>query len=95
MHLIGLVKILLLAKYNGSNEGRRINSSAITLIWIELFQERKNKDQQEFRRISRYASTKEAWNILKIAHERTSRVKMSKLQMFTTKFETICMSESE
>lgn len=38
---------------------------------------------------------KEAWNILKIAHEGTSKVRMSRLQLLTTKFENLKMNEDE
>jgi hypothetical protein len=38
---------------------------------------------------------KDAWNILKTTHEGTSRVKMSRLQLLTTKFENLRMKEDE
>src|ERR1044072_8702930 len=37
----------------------------------------------------------EAWDSLKIAHEGTSRVRMSRLQMLTTQFENLRMSEEQ
>ena len=38
---------------------------------------------------------KDAWEILKTAHERTSKVKMLRLQLLTTKFENLKMKEDE
>jgi hypothetical protein len=38
---------------------------------------------------------KEAWHILETAHECTSKVKMSRLQFLTTKFENLKMKEDE
>ena len=38
---------------------------------------------------------KEAWDILKTTHEGTSRVKMSRLQLLTSKFENLRMKEDE
>ena len=39
--------------------------------------------------------TKDAWEILKTAHEGTSKVKSSRLQLLTTKFENLKMMEDE
>jgi hypothetical protein len=38
---------------------------------------------------------KDAWRILETAHEGTSKVKMSRLQLLTTKFENLRMKEDE
>jgi hypothetical protein len=38
---------------------------------------------------------KDAWLILQTAHEGTSKVKMSRLQLLTTKFENLKMKEDE
>lgn len=38
---------------------------------------------------------KDAWNILRTTHEGTSKVKMSKLQLITTKFEGLKMKDDE
>ena len=38
---------------------------------------------------------KDEWDILKTAYEATSRVRMSRLQMLTTQFENLRMSEEE
>jgi hypothetical protein len=38
---------------------------------------------------------KDAWEILKTTHEGTSKVKMSRLQLLTTKFENLKMKEDK
>src|ERR1044072_8199968 len=48
-----------------------------------------------FRLINTCVVAKEAWEILKTAHEGTSRVRMSRLQMLTTQFETLRMGEDQ
>lgn len=52
-------------------------------------------DVQEFKRISKCSVAKEAWDSLETTHEGTDTVKQSKLQMLTTKFETLKMKENE
>nr|CAN73575.1 hypothetical protein VITISV_008297 [Vitis vinifera] len=49
----------------------------------------------EFRRIATCTSAKEAWDILQVTHEGTNAVKVSKLQMLTSRFETIRMDDHE
>ena len=49
----------------------------------------------ELRMIVTCTSTKEAWNILQVTHERTNAMKVSKLHMLTSKFESIRMEEHE
>jgi len=48
-----------------------------------------------FRLIKQCTMAKDAWEILKTAHERTSKVKMLRLQLLTTKFENLKMKEDE
>jgi hypothetical protein len=48
-----------------------------------------------FRLINTCTVAKEVWDILKTAHEGTSRVRMSRLQMLTTQFENLKMSEEQ
>ena len=48
-----------------------------------------------FRLIKQCTVAKDAWEILKTTHEGTSKVKMSKLQLLTTKFENLKMEEYE
>jgi hypothetical protein len=48
-----------------------------------------------FRLIKKCVVAKEAWDILETVHEGTSKVKMSRLQILTTKFENLKMKEDE
>jgi len=41
------------------------------------------------------STAKEAWRILEVAYEGTSKVKISRLQLITSKFEYLKMSEDE
>lgn len=52
-------------------------------------------DQDMFKLINAYMFAKEAWSILEVAYERTSKVKMSWLQLLTSKFEALKMYEDE
>ena len=49
----------------------------------------------EFHRISHIETTKEAWTILETAYEGTKKVKDTKLQMLTTRFEELKMGDDE
>ncbi|RVW16733.1 hypothetical protein CK203_076431 [Vitis vinifera] len=49
----------------------------------------------EFRRIATCTSAKEAWDILQVTHEGTNVVKVSKLHMLTSRFETIRIEDHE
>ena len=49
----------------------------------------------EFHRTSHITVTKEAWQVLKTTYEGTKKVKNTKLQMLTTQFEELRMSEDE
>ena len=49
----------------------------------------------EFNRISRITTAKEAWQILETTYEGTKKVNDTKLQMLTTRFEELRMSEDE
>ena len=49
----------------------------------------------EFHRISHIIIAKEAWQILQTTYEGTKKVKDIKLQMLTTRFEELKMSEDE
>ena len=49
----------------------------------------------EFHRISHITIVKEAWEILETTYEGTKKVKDTKLQMLTTRFEELKMSEDE
>ena len=49
----------------------------------------------KFHRISHITVAKEAWEILETTYEGTKKVKDTKLQMLTTQFEELKMSEDE
>ena len=49
----------------------------------------------EFHRISHITVAKEAWEILETTYEGTKKVKDTKLQMLTTRFKELKMSENE
>jgi len=52
-------------------------------------------DNNMFRLIKQCTVAMDAWEILKATHECTSKVKMSRLQLLTTKFENLKMMEDE
>src|ERR1044072_8497901 len=52
-------------------------------------------DKNMFRLISTCTEAKNAWEILKMANEGTSRVRMSRLHLLTTQFENLRMKEDE
>ena len=49
----------------------------------------------EFHRISHVKTTQEAWKILETTYKGTKKVKYTKLQMFTTRFEEVKMSKDK
>ena len=52
-------------------------------------------NQTEFSRVSACETAKEIWDTLKTTHEGTSLVKIQKLQMLTSRFDSIHMEENE
>jgi len=52
-------------------------------------------DKNMFRLIKQCTVAKNAWEILKTAHEGTTKVKSAKIQLLTTKFENLKMLEDE
>ena len=64
------------------------NSKALNAIFNGV-------DKNMFRLINTCTVAKDAWEILKTAHEGTTRVRMSRLQMLTTQFENLMMTEEE
>ena len=64
------------------------NSKAINAIFCGV-------SIDEFHRISHVKTTKEAWTILETTYEGTKKVKDTKLQMLTTQFEEVKMSDDE
>ena len=49
----------------------------------------------EFHKISRITIAKDAWEILETTYEETKKVKDTKFQMLTTKFEELKMGDDE
>ena len=64
------------------------NSKALNAIFCGV-------SPNEFHRISHVTIAKEAWQILETTYEGTKKVKDAKLQMLTTCFEELKMSEDE
>ena len=64
------------------------NSKAINAIFYDV-------SPDEFHRISHVEITKEAWTILETTYIGTKKVKDTKLQMLTTKFEELKMGDDE
>ena len=64
------------------------NSKALNAIFYGV-------SQDEFHRISHITIAKEAWQILEITYEGTKKVKDTKLQMLTTRFEELRMGKDE
>ena len=64
------------------------NSKALNTIFCGV-------SLDEFHRISHVTIAKEAWQILETTYEGTKKVKDTKLQMLTTRFEELKMSEDE
>ena len=64
------------------------NSKALNAIFCGV-------SPDEFHRISHITVAKEAWQILKTTYEGTKKVNDTKLQMLTTRFEELKMSEDE
>ena len=65
-----------------------VNSKAINAIFCGV-------STDEFHRISHVETAKEAWMILETTYEGTKKVKDTKLQMLTTKFEELKMGDDE
>ena len=64
------------------------NSKAINAIFCGV-------SPNEFHRISHVETAKEAWTILETTYEGTKKVKDTKLQMLTTRFEELKMGDDE
>ena len=70
------------------NEASENNARAMYSIFNAI-------STDEFRRIATCTSAKEAWDILQVTHEGTNAMKVSKLQMLTSRFETIRIEDHE
>ena len=64
------------------------NSKALNAIFCGV-------SPYEFHKISHVTIAKEAWQILETTYEGTKKVKDTKLQMLTTRFEELKMSDDE
>ena len=64
------------------------NSKALNAIFCVV-------SLDEFHRISHIMVAKEAWEILETTYEEAKKVKDTKLQMLTTRFKELKMSEDE
>ena len=64
------------------------NSKALNVIFCDV-------SSDEFHRISHITIAKKAWEILETTYKGTKKVKDTKLQMLTTRFEKLKMSEDE
>ena len=65
-----------------------VNSKAINAIFCGV-------STDEFHRISHVETAKEAWTILETTYKGTKKVKDTKLQMITTRFEDLKMGDNE
>ena len=65
-----------------------VNSKAINVIFCGV-------SPDEFHKISQMKTVKEAWMILETTYEGTKKVKDTKLQMLTTRFEELKMGDDE
>lgn len=74
--------------YNFEDEEALGNSKALDVILNGV-------DKNTFRLINTCSKAKEAWEILETEYEGTSKVHMSRLQIFTTKFHNLIMKEDE
>ena len=64
------------------------NSKVLNAIFCDM-------SSDEFHQISHITVAKEAWQILETTYEGTKKVKDTKLQILTTRFEELKMSEDE
>ena len=63
------------------------NFKALNAIFVSV-------DTNQFKLISSCECARDAWNILQTAHEGTPLIKISKLQMFATRFENLRMMKN-
>ena len=72
----------------GSLYSANANSKVLNAIFYGV-------SPDEFHKISHVTIAKEAWEILETTYKCTKKVKDTKLQMLTTRFEELKMSEDE
>jgi hypothetical protein len=78
----------IVLKSEAEDEASLSNNKAINALFNGV-------DTNMLKLIKRCLSAKEAWGILMTCYEGTSKVKMSKLQLLTSKFEGLRMKEEE
>ncbi|XP_050280457.1 LRR receptor-like serine/threonine-protein kinase EFR [Quercus robur] len=79
----------------GHMEKEGIQDSLITIFRVGVACSVELPRDHEFHQISHITIVKEAWQILETTYEGTKKVKDTKLQMLTTRFEELRMSEDE
>lgn len=87
----GEITYMLKAEEDWDDEDDKLahgNSKALNFLFNGV-------DKNIFRLINNYIVAKYAWGILKTSHEGTSKVKLSRHQLLTTKFENLRMKEDE
>ncbi|CAM8972103.1 unnamed protein product [Rhodiola kirilowii] len=72
----------------GQKKTEAANSKAINAIFSGV-------DKKNFKMISTCEIVKTAWDILQTAHEGTQKVKISRMEMVTSKFKNLRMQEDE
>ncbi|CAM8936701.1 unnamed protein product [Rhodiola kirilowii] len=72
----------------GQKNAEAANSKAMNAIFSGV-------DGKKFKMISTCEIAKKAWDILKKAHEGTTKVKISRMEMVTSKFKNLRMQEDE
>ncbi|KAI3450426.1 hypothetical protein Pfo_007091 [Paulownia fortunei] len=70
------------------NELASCNSKALNVIFNAV-------DSNQFRLIATCETAKEVWDILQVAYEGTTSVRLSKLQMLASRFEDLRMEDNE
>ena len=76
-------------EWNEDNDKEAIgNSKALNVLFNRV-------NKNVFRMINTCNVAKDAWEILKKTYEGTSRVKSSRLQLLTSKFENLRMDDDE
>ena len=83
-----MCKCFRLQVYKVALAATNANRKVLNAIFCGVFPD-------EFHRISHVTIAKEAWQILETTYEGTKKVKDTKLQMLTTRFEELKMSEDE
>ncbi|CAM8965641.1 unnamed protein product [Rhodiola kirilowii] len=84
-------KVCLLAKDKWTEAQKKTeaaNSKAMNAIFSRV-------DEKNFKMISTCEDAKKAWDILQTAHEGTTKVKISRMETVTSKFENLRMQEDE